>query len=111
MFDVNFLPHQTDKIRIFGPNSATAGASWHLYEVPRNTSMLSVFMCGGGAGGGGGPSAAAGNPRGGGGGGGSAGWGRMIVPAALLPSQLFGSDRLGGAGGAEARNGSAGVQS
>jgi hypothetical protein len=80
---------------IFYANSTAAGNGWQTYNVPRNVSMISIFLLAGGGGGGTGGTGT--SPRGGGGGGGSSGQTTVTVPAALLPSTLFLSIGYGGA--------------
>ena len=82
--------------------------TWNTWDKPRNASMVQIICVGGGAGGGGGFVGAAGAIRGGGGGGGSSAVNRLLIPAMMLPGQLWIQAGTGGLGVSSGTGGSGG---
>jgi hypothetical protein len=78
--------------------NGTVGASWETWVKPRNASMIAMICIGGGGGGGGGLTAATTTAKGGGGGGGSAGTGKALYPAGVLPGTFYMQSGIGGKG-------------
>lgn len=76
----------------------SVGNYWQCWTKPNGVSMVHIFALSSGSGGGGGFSRAAGNPGGGGGGGASGGQSSLLIPAMMLPDQLFMYVPNGGAG-------------
>src|ERR1041385_3769926 len=75
------------------------GGVWQPWNKPRGVDMVFIYCLGSGAGGGAGLTGASGTSRGGGGGGGSAASTRLLIPAALIPDQLYVQVPAGGAAG------------
>ncbi len=65
------------------------GSTNQIWHKPSSASLVMIMAIGAGGGGGGGDSNSAGTTRGGGGGGGSGGWSRLVVPAVMLPDELY----------------------
>jgi hypothetical protein len=78
------FPQSTDKISYF-----FATGVWTSYFVPRGAVALGITCLGGGGTGGNGFSRAAGAAGGGGGGGGDGAFIHRLIPARLIPSELF----------------------
>lgn len=86
------------RVLLFGP-SGTSGAAYLPWVIPKNDSMVTLFSVNGGSGGGGGRTDVAGTQRQGGGGGASGAWGKLIVPARVLPAVIYSRAGVGGSSG------------
>jgi hypothetical protein len=103
MLDLSYLPSQKQDTIIF---YATSGSTWQTWNKPRNAKLIEIFCLGSGAGGSTG--GAGGTARNGGTGGGGAGIVRGIIPAFLIPDNLYIQVAKGGAGGISGGGGEAG---
>jgi hypothetical protein len=82
--------------------------NWQSWVKPRGVSMCFMVLVNGGGGGGGGRQRAAGGSGGGGGGGGSGSISNVLIPAFLLPNELYIQVGLGGPGGIAGTSGTTG---
>lgn len=111
MFDQIGWPRGSPvSVQQFTAQSAAVTESWQSWIKPRNAQMVYFLCVGAGAGGGGGLTGAAGSARGGGSGGGAGAITRGLVPACLLPEQLYLFVPRGGNGGAVSGAGSVGLR-
>lgn len=83
-------------IQQFPGNSVAVGVTWQVWNKPRGVNMVYIILLGSGGGGGTGAVGVTGAAAGGGGGG-SAGQSTILIPAFLLPDQLFISTGIGAA--------------
>ena len=91
MLDINHITTQSDNVKIFYTQGATA---WQAWQKPRNCKFIWMMCIGAGAGGGGGPVGDYGA-----GAGGSGAVVKALFPANILPDTLFVQPGLGGNGG------------
>jgi hypothetical protein len=91
----------------------TAGNTqgWIPLIIPRNAAWVYMIAIGSGAGGAGGQSSGNGVLGGGGGGSGSGALARLLVPAPLIPDQLYVHPGIGGTGGGPGGAGGGGARS
>lgn len=93
-------------------NAAVTATGWQSFNVPKNTSFMSLIVVGGGAGGGAGFSGASASARGGGGGGASGAIARALFLTSALPRELFlFAGNYGAGGGAPGITGTVGGRS
>lgn len=101
----NYLPNNgISKRDVFNVNSAVSAIGWTVWRKRPGISMVHILAIGGGGGGGAGAVGAAGSAAGGGGGG-SGSQCSALMPAMLLPDELYVSVGCGG-NAATAGNGS-----
>ena len=91
MLDISHIPSQQQSTTTF-----YATGNWQTWNKPRNAKFIEIFCLG--AGGGGGHSSFSGGSVAGGGGGASGGIVRGIIPAFLLPDNLYVLVGKGGTG-------------
>lgn len=90
MTDASFIPNIAGtNIQVFTGLNTVTTSGWHIWNKPRNISMVQIALMGSGSAGGGGFTRAAGVAGGGGGGGAAASSTRLTVPAALLPDVIY----------------------
>ena len=95
--DISFNPKR-GRFRLWTGTSTGTANGWFPFIIPKNASLLIMIAGGGGAGGGGGFTAATTTVKSGGGGGGCGACARIIVPAPLLPKDIYICPGAGGAG-------------
>jgi len=116
MIDLSHLSNKKDAYtQIFNPMglaSATLG-NWQIWNKPLGITMVNMLCIGSGASGAGGTGRAslAASIAAGGGGGGCSGFTKLLIPAILLPDQLFISVGPGPLGGATSAAGLIGINS
>src|SRR6266550_1648778 len=98
MIDLSHLVNsQSADVQTYTIPSTVNNTQWHTWNKPRGASMCYMICIGGGGGGGASTSTTS---SGAGGGGSSAGQSTILIPAILIPDQLFIQIGAGGAGGA-----------
>lgn len=103
------FPDPQEGLDVFNVNTGLDAKGWQRWPKPPGAKIVMFFLVGGGGGGGGGFSRVAGNAGSGGGGGASSPYYNFMVPAALLPEELYVQVGSGGIGGAPSAAGGAGV--